>query len=44
MTQVDPASFSQQQLSVEKLIKEQNFTWKVRYNTVRLTARDFVWQ
>ncbi|CAM9619050.1 unnamed protein product [Ectocarpus sp. 6 AP-2014] len=28
VTQVDPASFTQQQLSVEKLIKEQNFTWK----------------
>ncbi|CAM9183016.1 unnamed protein product [Ectocarpus sp. 8 AP-2014] len=28
VTQVDPASFTAQQLSVEKLIKEQNFTWK----------------
>ncbi|CAN0137320.1 unnamed protein product, partial [Ectocarpus fasciculatus] len=28
VTQVDPASFSDQQRSVEKLIKEQNFTWK----------------
>lgn len=31
MTQVDHSSFTPQQVSVEKLIKEQNFTWKVRY-------------
>lgn len=31
MTQVDHSSFTAQQVSVEKLIKEQNFTWKVRY-------------
>lgn len=30
MTQVDHSSFTPQQLAVEKLIKEQNFTWKVR--------------
>lgn len=31
MTQVDHSTFTPQQLSVEKLIKEQNFTWKVWY-------------
>lgn len=31
MTQMDHSTFTPQQLSVEKLIKEQNFTWKVRH-------------
>lgn len=31
MTQMDHSTFTPQQLAVEKLIKEQNFTWKVRY-------------
>lgn len=30
MTQMDRSTFTPQQLAVEKLIKEQNFTWKVR--------------
>lgn len=34
MTQVDHSTFTPQQLSVEKLIKEQNFTWKVRQTWV----------
>ena len=32
MTQVDHSTFTPQQLSVEKLIKEQNFTWKVQHD------------
>lgn len=31
MTQMDRSTFTPQQLSVEKLIKEQNFTWKARH-------------
>lgn len=29
MGQIDPSTLTPSQLSVEKLIKEQNFTWKV---------------
>lgn len=29
MSQIDRANLSPNQLSVEKLIKDQNFTWKV---------------
>lgn len=39
MTQVDHSTFTPQQLSVEKLIKEQNFTWKVRYHAAALELR-----
>ncbi len=38
MTQVDHSTFTPQQLSVEKLIKEQNFTWKVRHHAAVLKA------
>lgn len=42
MTQMDTSTFTAQQASVEKLIKEQNFTWKVIKGIAGCASHAFV--